>query len=293
MAGAYPNVPDHRMVCDLDGTGLFKISSANAITALLPADQQSLQDESDASFVVMDGVAQKYAVLIFPEKRDLAGYFVSVTVPNTGVSVGLATSVDTTNGVDGTWVNLVAPAAVVAGVAPFGRVTVPFYRSGITAAVAAGIKALRVSVVPTLSADPSSLVAVHLYGTITAGQALDRLAIWDPVLDQPVGSSYFDWGDVPRSSSQSLLFRVKNLSAGMTATTVVCSLDALTDTTPSVPGQHTISSDGGVTFGATAPLFNLSPGEISPLVTLRRVTPVDAVLSLWSLRLSVVATSWV
>jgi hypothetical protein len=289
MAGLYPDAPGHRLVLDKDGTGLYSVSSTSVSTLL--ATMGLINDESDGTGIAFTGVASKYAVLLFPEKRDLAGYFIYVAPPSSGtLTVGIDTSVNTTNGVDGTWVSLVSPALVVANNAPFGQSTVS-YRDGIQAAVRAGIKGLRISVVPSIAANPATLATVHLYGSISAGQVLDRLAIWDPILDQPVGPAYFDWGDTPRGSSMDRPFRVKNLSATLTANTVVVSTDALSDTVPSVPGQHLLSENASA-FAATVSIPSLLAGQISGVVTLRRVTPADAVLSLWCLRLIAAAQSW-
>jgi hypothetical protein len=65
----------------------------------------------------------------------------------------------------------------------------------------------------------------------------------------------------------------------------------MTDTTPTVVGQHMLSTDG-TTFTSTITIPDLAPGAISGVLTLRRTTPSDAVLSVWDLRLSAVAASW-
>ncbi len=115
--------------------------------------------------------------------------------------------------------------------------------------------------------------------------------MWNPSTDERVGPAHFDWGDAPRSSSADKTFRIKNLSGTLTANDVSVSLNALTDTTPSVPGQHLISYDGGP-FQAQVDIGDLGPGAISDVLTLRRVTPDNAVLSLWSFRIFAAADSW-
>jgi hypothetical protein len=131
---------------------------------------------------------------------------------------------------------------------------------------------------------------VHLYGEPAPGENPNRLALWHPTLDQRVTPAYFDWGNVPRSSSADRLFRVKNVSSTLTASSVRVAMEALTDTTPSVPGQHSISSDG-TTFLAQVNIGSLSPGAISGPLTLRRVIPSNAVLSLWSFRVFAESTT--
>src|SRR5690606_14836022 len=86
------------------------------------------------------------------------------------------------------------------------------------------------------------LANIHLYGapadpeTFAAG-----LQIWHPDLYEPIGPAHLDWGDVPRGSSDDRQFRVINRKNGWIAKDVTVSVEALTDTTPSVAGQHLFS----------------------------------------------------
>jgi hypothetical protein len=191
-------------------------------------------------------------------------------------------STNTTNGLDGTWTQ-VGPNVPV----PSHPSVAPYYRDGIISATSLGIKALRIKLAGALG----GFSTLHLYGNPSAGQNPNRLAIWHPTTDTHVTGPYFDWGDVPRSSSQDRTFRVKNLSPTLNAVGIGLGLEALTDTAPSVPGQHTLSTDG-TTFTATISISDLAPGGISPVLTMRRVTPTNATLGTWAGRLFAQATSW-
>jgi hypothetical protein len=216
---------------------------------------------------------------IFPELRDVAGYFIAGTFHG---SVVLEWSASTTNGVDGSWTTVTSSATTVAAAS-----TKPGYRTVQSMSVS-GAKAVRISVTTT-AAGPGSVAAWHLFGKPTSGG--DRLELWHPSLSQRVGGAHFDWGNAPQGSTGDVQFRVKNTSGSLTANTVTVSVEAPTDTSPSVSGQHTLS-DNGVTFGATVSLGSLAPGAVSGVLTLRRATPSNAALGLWTFRVKAAAGSW-
>lgn len=287
MAGAYPDVPSNRMAYDRDGTQVYLIDALNAISQLTSIQAQGLNDENDTSPLTVYGQGSKGSLLFyFSELRDFAGFFIAdANVPgwNPG-ALGIAVSSDTTNGLDGTW------TTIASDVHPVGP-TRPTYRTGIASVARFGIRAVRISGsvgAPSMGFQPC---AIHLYGNIAAGQNTKRLAIWHPTLDQHVTGAYFDWGNAPRSSSADRPFRIKNLSPTLTANDINISVDATTDTTPSVPAQHLLSTDAATFTGAIA-VSTLPPGGISSVLTLRRNTPSNATLSVWAVRLLAQATSW-
>jgi len=167
----------------------------------------------------------------------------------------------------------------------------PYYRTVITtpSAVAAGVKAVRFSIHQN-GGDDVHIGSVHLYGKTTTGQNPNRLALWHPTLNQPVEAAYFDWGDAGQGTTADRPFRVKNLSATLSANSITCSTDALTDTSPTVLSQHTLSNGGS--FASTASAGTLAAGAISGVLTLRRTLSSSAVMGLWALRVNAVATSW-
>ena len=278
MAGNYPNVPSWRMAWDRDGSQAYGIVSG-VPTQLTSAEMIALNDETGSS---VNWIHNWPTAIIFPELRDLDGFFISMVGLGSAFISNVATSVNTTNGVDGTWVSLVADYYSGAALATEQR-------TSIRAVTVLGVKAFRY----TGSASPDTgTKAVHLYGEISPNQNPNRLVLWHPTLDQRVTPAYFDWGNVPRSSSADKTFRVKNLSAIQTANSIRVAQEILSDTVPSVVGQHTLSLDA-VTFLAQVNIGNLAPGAISTqTLTLRRVTPVNAVLSLWCHRVFAEATTW-
>lgn len=271
------------MALDKDGTQIYLIDSGNNITQCTSGQIQSVTSEANMGVNTNGQNNSGKMAIIFPEKRDLVGCFVNVGSGSfvNGSLTLFEVSTDSTNAIDGTW--------TTKSVTSVNTTTSPAYRTGIQTVSAAGIKVIRLSF---SSGAPSSgcFPLVHLYGNITAGQNPDRLALWHPTLDQQITGAYFDWGDVLRASTADRTFRVKNLSATFTANTITCSLSTLTDTSPTVVGQHTLSNGGA--FASTASAGTLAPGAISSVMTVRLTTTSDATLSLWAARIISEAATW-
>lgn len=277
MAGNYPDAPSWRMAIDRDGTQGYLISSANVVTQLSAAQMQYLNDETTSSVAVADRL-----MLIFPELRDIDAYFVAADGTSSfAASYVVEVSANTTNGLDGTWTQI--GSSTTANSDP----VVPQYRSSVVSVTQLAKRAIRVRGTSVLD----SVRAFHVYGEMAPSENPDRLALWHPTLDERVTPAYFDWGNTPRSSSGDLLFRVKNLSSTLTAASVRVAMEALTDGTPSVPGQHSLSFGGG-SFLAQVNVGDLSPGAISGVVTLRRITPSNAQLGLFAFRVFSEANAW-
>lgn len=280
MAGFYPDVPAPRMAYDRDGSVLFHTDGSSYSTQLSSTEAQRLNDEGGA-VTQLDVV---WVGVIFPELRDLRGFAFqhgSASPDN----VQLQTSSNTTNGLDGTWVS-----QFNTNVSNYSTTTM---RTDIKSLLVNGVKGVRCF---KNKGGDKGLYTLHLYGTITTGENLDRLRIWHPTLDEPLDDNtsadgaYFDWGDVTRNTTQDRTFRIKNNSATLTSNSIVLSPQALTDTTPTVVSQMTLS-DGGA-FTGSLNIGNLSPGALSPVITLRRTIASNATLSLWTGRINVNPGSW-
>lgn len=281
MAGNYPDAPSWRMAYDRDGTQVFSINSSNTITQLTSGTINTLNDDSDSQFQAASTNSNVSLVFIFPELRDLDGFLnMGSGGPN---SMTISVSADTTNGLDGVWTTI-STAGIIGGAVK------PAYRTSIVSTTALAIKAVKVRGTTNASGQ-WHVSAIHLYGEPVPGANPNRLELWHPTLDEKLTPAFFDWGDVPRSSSADRTFRVKNLSGSMTAGATRVAMESLTDTTPSVVAQHTLSHGGG-SFLAQVNIGDLAPGAISGPVTLRRITPSNAVLSLWSFRVFAESTAW-
>lgn len=287
MAGNYPDVPSHRIAYDRDGTAVVHINGAGTITELTTAQKQALNDETiSSSFGILDdNDPDNYIALIFAELRDILGYFV---MQNTGslTPLSLEKSTDTTNGQDGTWVTVVNPYT-----SRDDDEASNLYRSAINSISALGIKGLRFKMDPSPGSSTDPVNMIHLYGGIASGQT-SYLKFWQPSpTDAEVAGAFFDWGNTPRGSSADKTFRIKNTHGTLTANSITISVEALTDTAPSVPGQFLLSTDG-VTFTASINIGNLASGAISGTLYVRRNTASNAVLGVWAARLLAIAGNW-
>lgn len=290
MAGNYPDVPGNRWAYDRDGTKVVVLDplQASVVYEMTTADMERLnsEDPSEIGYLSSSFNTAVLVAVIFPELRDIVGYYANYYADwSTGTPGGVAalrTSVDTTNGIDGTWVTE-DPAWTDGVPSQVGMRT-------IESISLTGKKAILFATGGGSGAGRNGIRKIHLFGTVPLTESPDRLVLWHPTLDQPVGPAYFDWGNVPRGSTADRTFRVKNNSASLQANDITVTMEALTDTSPTVVGQHTFSEDG-LSFGAILNIGNLAPGAISNVLTVRRITPSNATLSLWWTRIVAEAAS--
>lgn len=284
MAGLYPDAPGRLFQYDTDGSQAFYINNSGVLVLLTTAEAQTLLNEATDVYVNLGVSTSTYLGVIFPELRDLAGYFVYTS--NNGNSTitpqEMATSANTTNGIDGTWTTVLNPWTRDTSI------TASAWRT-VRTQVAAGIKAVRFRGTTTVSTT-GGWGAMHLYGSIPAASTPDRLTLWHPTLDQELSGAGLDFGDVMRSTTYDKTFRIKNRSATLTANSILLSMAALTDTSPTYLSQYTISVGGA--YAATGTIASVAPGAISAVCTLRLTTTASAGLSTWRQRLSAVATTW-
>lgn len=278
MAGNYPDVPDRLFPVDLDGTSGFGIN-INQVTPFDATAMANLVKTSGGNNInLTSGATSFYMGYVFPQLRDIAGFCLIHSSGGWGSWVRVETSANTTNGTDGAWTDRGAMGAS------------GHFRTITTLAVA-GVKGIRFRW-DSQSTDNNGRWASHLhvYGSIPLATSPDRLTLWHPTLDQQLPGAALDFGDVTRSSTADKTFRVKNLSATLTANSIGLSMTAPNDSTPPYATQYTISSGGA--FGATATIASLAAGEISAVCTLRLTTLAAAALTTWRQRLVAVATTW-
>lgn len=290
MAGTYPDVPGPRMAYDRDGTILVRVLHSSGTAAAFDGIS-TMNAETGAGVTLASGTSPSElgtigAVLIFPEARDVVGAYHGIHLAwNNGTPTynGMYWSPDTTNGIDGTWNFVHAPARQ-------SETNAIAMRDNIASCSLTGVKGLAFR--GTVGSAGGRLIRarVHVYGQPTVAPS-NRLQIWHPTLNEEVGGAYFDWGDIARGSTVTREFRVHNPSASLTANAVDVTMEALSDTSPSNTGQHEFSVGGGA-WGSTASLGNLAPGATSGAVALRRVTVGSAALSLWWTRMVASAASW-
>ncbi len=279
MAGFYDDAPARRMAWDDDGTRFLYI---NRDTQVLSADYtgtasaQELNDEDNTNGLAGFVFAKSAVVLVFPEKRDVDGWLGAITL--VGAAREWRTSVDTTNGWDGTWVQQDAQWDDKAITTPYPTA----WRNSIQASSLTGLRAFELQM-----NDSYNWRAVHLYGTIAAGETPDRLLY----VDKDSGLEWtlpLDYGDVPRGAARDDTFELKNNSSSLAANTVQITGEALYG----AMGSWLTFSEGG-SYSATLSLASsISSGSTSPTITVRRDIPGTNAVGPFAGRIQTSVASW-
>ena len=285
MAGNYPDVPAPRIPYDLDGSIVyFHDVASGSITLQTAATATALNRETGGAGAMSYSSGGRYRGILFPQPRTIDAYFIQLVGNTYQWSYGaLQVSTDTTNGLDGTWTTVQTNWSFRANISDYRN-----YIQPITGAT--NIIAMRYYAAPGGGSVSNTWGAFHLYGTTS--QVGEYVKFWHPTLDQPLGGADLDFGDVRQGSSSVKTFRLKNISASMTAIDTVISDEAPTDFTPSVPPQYDYSLDG-TTFTQTQTVASIAPGAITSPITIRRTTASNAALSIHVLRVRADPTSWV
>jgi hypothetical protein len=278
MAGNYPDPPSRRMSYDRDGSiAVYVDLNSGVATQQAQTVLDGLNDDSTSIGInFSDNPYSATFGIIFPELRDLAAFFIATQYTGIGA---MNWSANTTTLIDGTWAN-VYPSST-----PYvDNVFSPQYRQNITPWNQTGVKAIRWNMSGGYNAGFPRWRTLHLYGTIPAAQSPDRLVFWHPTSDIPLLDSVMDFAESARGTSAVKTFRIKNNSPGLTATGVNLAFQVNPDASPTLVGQFQFSADGAA-YANTLNVGVLTPGQISGLLYVKRITSLTAQLSLFSPRI--------
>lgn len=285
MAGNYMDAPGKRLAYDRDGTIGVVATSAGLATQLTSTQLVQMNSETETGMTVASGTSFQKLALVFPVPVDLKAIFLAPLA--TSYTFLIETSLDTTTGLDGTW-TAQGNALVSGNVRPNYRIASNLTVPGVSNAALA-IRGIRLT---STTSTINQLKAFHVYADTSASATTDRLSFWMPTTDAKVPANYFDWGNVPRSTTADIQFRLKNLSGTLNANNINAYVESLTPGSPTISGMHLLSADGGSTFAPSITLATIAPGAISPLLVLRRVVPANAQISVWSARVAADVTTW-
>jgi len=280
MPGFYPEIPDHKFAYDVDGTVVLHISPQMTIISTLSQAQKIglLTNETAATINADQG---DWFVFIFPELRNIVGVFVG-TAGHVRTDT-IETSTNTSNGIDGDWVNQ--------GNYDYSTDSTPHSRrTNIHIVDFQGVQAIRIRR-PTSGSNSSRLSGIDLYGNVHDIENTTKLRVWHPTDNEEVPGSWFDYGDIPRTADQTKQFRIKNNSGSLSASNISLNLDGLPDVSPSLVGQFQLSIDN-TNFVDNLSIGDLGPGEISDVLYARLQVAPDASLGLQQARMSAIADSW-
>lgn len=162
-----------------------------------------------------------------------------------------------------------------------------------------GVRALRIWLETYNSAtgeyefqDSMFVQMLHVYGRITPTVPTGQLVAWHAVEDRSLTMADTDQGDVSQDSSGTVQFRIKNLSPDKTALSPSAFVDPpMVRTSPPLNQYLTLSSDG-IKYGQSCLVDDLAPGGLSPIITVKRVTPWDAAMGVSSFRVGMSVRGW-
>lgn len=314
MAGSYPDAPYRRMAWDEDGTVFWNARSVAQYTAtVLPgyefvqahkiwANNEGTITPSDS--VTMSGETgtgsagyNKCFFMIFPELRDVYGmnwWAIAVDSSSTMNPSYIQSSVDTTNGIDGTWVDIFG-TTTYPGSTPYSVYSWDhWYRIGIVSSSPfprTGVRGLRFTQI-----HPGGLIAkgywmhLHVYGDKATGATPDRLLF----IDDLTGLEFtgpLDWGDVPRGTTLTHDIQIYNNSATLTANDIELDFEALTGISDT---WHTLSDSGGG-FSDILTIASIAPASYYPasnVITIKLTVADNENLGPNSSRLQALTETW-
>ena len=278
------DAPSDRVAWDRDGSVLSFTSAAGAVFGQNATAMQAVNNEAQAGVFMGD---TRTVAIVFPIPLDCTAIFFAVSGATQTWTI--ETSKDTTNGYDGTWdSHSLTGLNAFRDVKPNYRILSQLYALS-SGPVSGDLRGIRARATANHNLE---VRAFHVYGTPSSLSTNERLVFWHPTSNTKLPPYWFDWGDVPRSSSADKSFRIKNLSTDFIANDIDLYPEALTPGSPAVDDMHTISGDGGSTFLASQNIASLDPGEISDVFVLRRTVPSNAQLSVWSARLAADVQEW-
>lgn len=288
----YPAAPGRRMALDADGTIGFNMYVAGSVPNYTSGWEQQTLTEMVRRQKITDGDANAYVGgsddgrrgfgYIFPEPRDLDGVWVRFYESGNNInSQGrLVSSVDSTDGISGTWVEESPDMPSVSSAASS-------FREQIFPLAALGVRCIEVD----NANDDSNCRGInfHVYGSIAAGATPDRLLFIDELTGLEF-SGPVDFGDVPRGSISTRQFRVRNNSATQTASTISLAFEDI------LMGQAAAwlsVAEGAGSYSSPLLLSApLAPGATSDLLTLRQSVAGGVVLGPQAPRMRTSGVTW-
>lgn len=280
MAGFYPDVPGHRFAYDMDGT-ILRTTLNDGGPTNIDGYMTDLNNEDYSTNWSTDETGTRRLAFVFPELRNLDGYFVCWTRENYWTLDELEYSTDTTDGHDGSWSIAEDPWNRKGAVDPY-------YRDSINTLNLTGIKGIRFVLHNSSYTRKQYFRAVHLYGSIPSGENPDRLRFWHPSNDQEIDPAHFDWGDIPQGASQTRQFRIKNNSTSMTANNISLATGALTH---AMDDGLQFSADD-TTYSSTLNIGDLAAEAVSGVVYVKRNVSASATARLQAARIKASAESF-
>ena len=268
----YPTLPGRRFEYDVGGGSVYYGNDVNDITTPLTSEQMALLNGiGNTSAVISKDVTLSEVIrtvwVFLPERYVIAGLGMihKLSTSGDGCSISIAGSADSTNGLDGTWIN----ATLSNGAIPVNMTDDDVWRDSIQPCTfSEAIKVLRVRYFSSYGGIGGSRVfiyALHIYGVKAAGEVSDDILFLD---DDASGDPEFirdlDFGD--RTEGTTVTHRIKlfNSSTTKIANNLTLSL---------IDVDFAFSMDEGATWVTGATITSLAPQGTSASILIKNTIP--------------------
>ena len=258
MAGFLPDVPGVRIPYHIDGSLMLIATAPASSTTPNGAWSQIVSNVNSNDGTIATNAGswsadnRGYVIsTVFPQPINLVGYNYEVgTDQTTGAA---AYSLDTTDGIDGTWTAMTAPS--------FSPKTDITLRQTIVSVNIANVTGVRLAAHRAAGSGSFVLRELAIYGEwSTVG-----VRAWHPTLDERLSGAGLDFGDVILGNIYTKQFRVKNLAAQTANDVVISSASG----SPIMLSGMSYSLDG-TNFTSSVQISSIAPGAISGIVYVRR-----------------------
>ena len=268
----YPTLPGRRFEYDVGGGSVYFGNDVNDITTPLTSEQMALLNGiGNTSAVISRDVTLSEVIrtvwVFLPERYVIAGLGMihKLSTSGDGCSISVAGSADSTNGLDGTWINATLPNGSV----PVNMIDDDVWRDSIQPCTfSEAIKVLRVRYFSSYGGIGGSRVfiyALHIYGVKAAGEVPDDILFLD---DDASGDPEFirdlDFGDRPEGTTVTHRIKLLNSSTTKIANNLTLSL---------IDVDFSFSIDEGATWVTGATITSLSPQGVSNSILIKNTIP--------------------
>ena len=288
----YPTLPGRRFEYDVGGGSVYYGNDTNEITTALTTEQMALLNGiGNTSAVISRDVTLSEVIrtvwVFLPERYVIAGLGMihKLSTSGDGCSISVAGSADSTNGLDGTWINATLPNGSV----PVNMIDDDVWRDSIQPCTfSEAIKVLRVRYFSSYGGIGGSRVyiyALHIYGVKAAGEVPDDILFLD---DDASGDPEFirdlDFGDRPEGTTVTHRIKLLNSSTTKIANNLTLSL---------IDVDFSFSMDEGATWVTGATITSLAPqGTSSSILIKNTIPPPTQMLGPRAPRFEVTIGSW-
>ena len=287
----YPTLPGRKFEYDVGGGSVYYGNDTNEITTALTTERMTeLNNIDNVNVVMQKSVYSTTCVLtvwvFLPEKYVVAGLGMLHNLGSlNGAGVTVAGSADSTNGLDGTWINATLPNGAI----PKIMMDTDQWRDDIqpcTFSEAIKVLRLRYSGGYEYAKDTNvKIYALHIYGVKAEGEIPDDILFLD---DDASGDPEFirdlDFGDRPEGTTVTHRIKLRNSSTTKIANNLTLSL---------IDADFTFSMDEGATWVTGATITSLAAqGTSSSILIKNTIPPPTQMLGPRAPRFEVTIGSW-